>query len=485
MDFMSTASSQLPAGVSDELEREAVRQSMSSIDLQDAVLASKDDFVILHLLHWLDPARRVDFLGRVEPMIRSPIRLLNGIMTLLRADVDKVTCCEAAGIVVSLHRLIRRGGSDCAVVAWERDIVSLINTSSTRAASCCETRGALVGLLRVLSDDVDGFDRNVELLSPAVFEDIALDLEHASIDDLDVLQIDSFLTRCARTSIVPNAVLARLNVDFDDEALRRRLLCVLVCMTSDDVNTLDVANTKDLWQRALASSSISTRISVAILLLRSLDEPDLFSRYASDLVRTLNRAWPNRRRHVLVEILDRLLANATIHHLSHCLDLAVAPFVVLGNAPRGASLLFLTELFQQDMPAKETTTNVALLDYISGVTSPSMAQVCDELRRALGDEPTGTIVGLESRITCPITLECPRFPVLASDGVTYDLFSIVRHRRRNELSPVTRELLGTVLYYNRAAESVSIMPTTLYKLEPRTAHTERSSRSRRRWSIRI
>lgn len=46
---------------------------------------------------------------------------------------------------------------------------------------------------------------------------------------------------------------------------------------------------------------------------------------------------------------------------------------------------------------------------------------------------------------CPISLSVPEYPVVASDGKTYELENILKVLRGNGISPVTREAITAVM----------------------------------------
>lgn len=64
-------------------------------------------------------------------------------------------------------------------------------------------------------------------------------------------------------------------------------------------------------------------------------------------------------------------------------------------------------------------------------------------------------------LTCPITLEHFKCPVVASDGHTYDYEAIRRVFRNDGISPITREALKPYVYYNKGIGELLKIHNTL------------------------
>lgn len=55
---------------------------------------------------------------------------------------------------------------------------------------------------------------------------------------------------------------------------------------------------------------------------------------------------------------------------------------------------------------------------------------------------------------CPITLDACRYPVVASDGFTYEFADLVRHMTKSPYSPMTRRILDTDLFHRLTFEEI-------------------------------
>lgn len=53
-------------------------------------------------------------------------------------------------------------------------------------------------------------------------------------------------------------------------------------------------------------------------------------------------------------------------------------------------------------------------------------------------------------VTCPISLGIPRYPILASDGHTYELNAFIKYiEEKSKISPTTRQPITSVIYQNQ------------------------------------
>lgn len=468
--------------------------SVPSLSLAEA--AAHDCSIISNLVQWhlsLKEAAFYNLFTLVEALCFHPqtrreiVTAVSPYAQLLESSihhvaVSKLDCATVLRVLVKLLRIhnTEHGMDESVLDTFCASPLEAVIRATVQHK--LDTDSYLLDLLYFLSEHkkLDSVLCNLKGISSGIFEIIGMNMIRCAEDYNAVCLMcdERFLSHATRHSTFVATFLFSLLKHYNDlKSRRRNALQVCYCMAMENA-WFPLRHLIELYQLP-EDEYLIDRVSVASIGMSTWRIVPHF-----DKILNIVKHCPTDGSVSLVD--------ETLHR--HFQSMVKTPFHILGelnvHGQGSTNLLFHTILSViTTVPLCTPKLSVAVKDFLCDSiqklprdVSFSTTRYCAELINQFNlDLPLPATTVNASCLTCPITLDSMHLPVVASDGVSYELSAIVKVFRTIPQSPMTREMLKHWVVVNRGLMEQECRESVAQSSSesPRAAGTHRR-RSRRK-----